>query len=300
MRKLLIAVGALTMLAGCTSQASVVPKPSPVANSTTKAPVASQKPTPETAKPISFTSSPVASKTFNFPKATCGDKPSGGKDTWYPVFVDRGDLETIRRNFCADAASTVRKDSKVEAVQVASFISRDRAIEFASSVGGDVGQPNHPDVASSEPQPQPEAGGSTSVGSNEAVLTANDPDSQINLRDTPSAAGKDLGYGVVGDRVQIIEQTTSDWYIWYKARFARSGAVGWIRGDFVSVVSASKTNQPTYSSSSEVTSNTATYYTPAVATSGGSCNSPDDLDSRGHRCGGRAAGMRASRARRHR
>jgi hypothetical protein len=138
---------------------------------------------------------------------------------------------------------------------------------------------------------------STSVGSDEAVLTANDPDSQINLRDTPSTTGKDLGYGVVGDRVEVIEQITIDGYIWHKLRFPRSGAVGWVRGDFVSVVSASKTSQassepPTYSSSSQVTD-----YTPAVATSGGSCNSPDDLDSQGHRCGGRAKGVRGGRKR---
>ena len=152
-------------------------------------------------------------------------------------------------------------------------------------------------LSSNEVGKSADAASSTSFASDEAVLTANDPDSQINLRDTPSATGKDLGYGVVGDRVQIIEQISTDGYTWHKVRFSRSGAVGWIRGDFVS---ASKTNQPTYSSSSEVTSNAPTYYTPAVATSGGSCNSPEDLDSSGHRCGGRAAGMRASRARRHR
>lgn len=284
MRKLLIAVGGLTVLAGCTSQASVVPTPSPVANSTTKAPVVSQK----QPSGSSFTSSPVAFKTFNFPKATCGDKPSGEKDTWYPVFVDRGDLETIRRNFCADATSTVRKDSQVQSVQLASFISRDRASLFAKAVGGDIGQPNYPDVASSSPQLQ--AGGSTSLGSNEAVLAANDPDLQINLRDTPSLTGKDLGYGVVGDRVQIIDQITTDGYTWHKVRFPRSGAIGWIRGDFVSVVSASQTSQP----SEESYSSSSTYTTSTVATSGGSCNSPDDLDSRGHRCGGRASGVRAS------
>jgi len=138
---------------------------------------------------------------------------------------------------------------------------------------------------------------STSVDSSEAVLTATDPDSQINLRDTPSATGEELGYGVVGDRVQIIEQTTTDGYTWHKVRFSRSGAVGWIRGDFVSVVSASKTPQPssedtTYSSSPEVT----TYANPTTATSG-SCNSPDDLDSSGRRCGGRAKGARGGRKR---
>lgn len=191
----------------------------------------------------------------------------------------------------------MRKDSKVEAVQVASFVSRDRALEFAKAVGGDVGQATYPDVASPSPQQQTETANSASVSSSEAVLTANDPDSQINLHDTPSATGKDLGYGLAGDRVEIIEQTTTDGYTWHKVRFRRSGAVGWVRGDFVSLASAGKTSQPsserpTYSSNSEVTS-----YTPTVATSGGSCNSPDDLDSRGHRCGGRASSGRASSGR---
>jgi hypothetical protein len=204
MRKLLIAMSALTLLAGCTAQASI-----PAAK---KAALQTQ---------------------FNFPKASCGDKPTGGNDTWYPVFVDRGSLETIRHNFCADAVSTVRKDSQVQAVQVASFTNRDKAIEFAKAVGGDVGQPTN--VASSSRQPQ-----ATSVGSNEAILIANEPDSRISLRGTPSATGKDLGYGLVGDHVSVINQTTVEGYTWYQVRFPRSGAVGWIHGNFVSVVSASQ------------------------------------------------------------
>jgi len=276
---------------------------SPVVGSSVAASPQPQQPTIQAVKQVSLTSSPVASgalptqSQFNFPKATCGDKSTGANDTWYPVFVDRGDLETIRRNFCADATSTVRKDSKVEAVQVASFISRDRALEFAQAVGGDVGQPTYPDVASPSPQRQTETANSASVSSSEAILTASDSDSQINLHDTPSLTGKDLGYGVVGDRVQIIEQTTSDGYTWHRVRFPHSGAVGWIRGDFVEVVSASLPSQPSsesYSSSSSSTYTTPTYIPPTyttstVSTSGGSCNSPDDLDSRGHRCGGRAA-----------
>ncbi len=64
-------------------------------------------------------------------------------------------------------------------------------------------------------------------------MTASDPDSRINLRANSSESGKSLGYGLVGDRVQIIEQATTDGDTWYKVRFPRSGAVGWIRGDFV-------------------------------------------------------------------
>jgi hypothetical protein len=89
------------------------------------------------------------SNKFSFPKASCGDKSTGGNDTWYPVFVDGGDLDTIRQQFCADAVATVRKDTKVPTVQLASFVSREQAIEFANAVGGDVGEPTFPD----EPQP---------------------------------------------------------------------------------------------------------------------------------------------------
>jgi hypothetical protein len=301
------------VIAGLTAppQAKNASVPTPSASpSVTVSPVVAASPQPtiqaQGVKQVSLKSSSVASvapqnqSQFIFPKATCGDRPTGANNTWYPVFVDRGDLETIRRNFCADATSTVRKDSEVEAVQVASFINRDRALEFAKAVGGDVGQPTYPDVATSSPDSQEETVSSTSSASDEAILTANDSDSRINLRDTASTTGKELGYGLVGDRVEILEQTTSDGYTWHRVRFPRSGAVGWIRSDFVSVVSASKTNQPpseapTYSSSSEVTSNTETYYTPTVATSGGSCNSPNDLDSRGRRCGGRASSGRRRR-----
>lgn len=132
MRKLAIILGSVALMAGCTTQAK---------NATTSTSQAS-------VAPKGFQSQ------FNFPKATCGDKPTGDSDTWYPVFVDGGDLETLRRNFCADATSTVRKDSLVESVQLASFTNRDRAIEFATAVGGDVGQPTYPDVASSSPAPQ--------------------------------------------------------------------------------------------------------------------------------------------------
>ncbi|HEY9710366.1 MAG TPA: SH3 domain-containing protein [Oculatellaceae cyanobacterium] len=149
---------------------------------------------------------------------------------------------------------------------------------------------------SSEPSPRNDR----QAADTEAVLIASDSDSRINLRATPEVSGEYLGYGLIGDRVEILEQATSHGYTWHKVRFPRSGAVGWIRSDFVSVVGASKTNQPSskppiYSSSSEVTSNAPTYYTPAVATSGGSCNSPDDLDARGHRCGGRASSGRRRR-----
>lgn len=304
MRQLIIAISALTVLAGCTSQASVAPTSSPASQSTAQARVASPQSTPETAKEVSF-SSPAASKSspksqasslFNFPLASCGDKPSEGADAWYPVFVDGGDLETIRRNFCVDAVSTVRKDSGVQSVQLASFNSRLVAAQFAEAVGGDVGQPTYPNAVSSSPQPQAETISSTAVDSLEAVLTADDPDSQINLRESPSATGRRKGYGLVGDRVIVIKQSTADGSIWYQVRFPESGAQGWIRGDFVSV-GGGGTNQQTSEPTTSFSSSDTTYTASATGTSSGACNSPDDLDSRGRRCGGRAKGFRSGQKR---
>lgn len=70
----------------------------------------------------------------------------------------------------------------------------------------------------------------------EGVLQANDPEAQINLRELPDVNSRSLGYGVVNDRVTILDQKTGeDSYVWYKVKFPKSGATGWIRGTFVKV-----------------------------------------------------------------
>ncbi len=81
---------------------------------------------------------------FNFPSKSCGDSPSNETETWYPVFVDNGDLETIRNNYCADAISTERQDTGVKTVQVASFANYKKALAFAGQIGGSIGQPTTP------------------------------------------------------------------------------------------------------------------------------------------------------------
>jgi hypothetical protein len=70
----------------------------------------------------------------------------------------------------------------------------------------------------------------------EAILTTNDTNAQVNVRATPSVTSKLLGYGRVGDRVIVIKQAASadgDRYTWYQVRFPNSGAIGWIREDFI-------------------------------------------------------------------
>ena len=81
----------------------------------------------------------------------------------------------------------------------------------------------------------------------EATLIDDDPKSKINLRAAPSGTGKYLGYGLVGDHVQVISQTVADEATWYQVKFPRSGALGWIRGDFVRVAGG----QPASSTRSE-------------------------------------------------
>lgn len=120
-------------------------------------------------------------------------------------------------------------------------------LKSQQSPGGEVEQTTSPVVVSSPPQQESESvatneatestseiASPSSVASSEVVLTANEANARINLREAPSAIGKYLGYGLVGDRVQAIDQTTADGYTWYKVQFPNSGAQGWIRGDFIS------------------------------------------------------------------
>jgi len=65
-------------------------------------------------------------------------------------------------------------------------------------------------------------------------LYADDPNSRIRLRSRPSTNAPDKGYGLVGDRVKVLETTKGQHgYTWYKVRFPKSGAIGWIRGDLI-------------------------------------------------------------------
>ncbi|WP_200817583.1 SH3 domain-containing protein [Calothrix rhizosoleniae] len=71
-----------------------------------------------------------------------------------------------------------------------------------------------------------------------AILKANNPNTQINLRTRPTINSSTNGYGVPGDRVQNLEcrqdndRPGSD-LNWCRVRFLQSGAIGWIRSDFI-------------------------------------------------------------------
>jgi hypothetical protein len=85
--------------------------------------------------------------------------------------------------------------------------------------------------ASISPSPTP-----ISQSTTEAILIATDTNAQVNLRAAPSVTSKRLGYALADERVQVIQQAAStdgDRYTWYQVRFPRSGALAWIREDFV-------------------------------------------------------------------
>lgn len=101
------------------------------------------------------------------------------------------------------------------------------------------------------PTPKANPTPKTTTSTSEAVLTATNPKSQINLRSTPSTSSKRLGYGTVGERVQVIEQKAgADGYTWYKVRFPRLGTQGWIRKDFIKVTGKQPPSKPSAPSAS--------------------------------------------------
>ena len=69
-----------------------------------------------------------------------------------------------------------------------------------------------------------------------AVITAQDQNSQINVRALPSQNADPLGYGLVGDTVNIgRSETSDDGHTWYHVTFQDSSIVGWIRSDFLDI-----------------------------------------------------------------
>ncbi len=79
------------------------------------------------------------------------------------------------------------------------------------------------------------ASGNARVG----TLIAHDRGSQINLRSQPTARSRAMGYGLAGDQVNILQcqqdtDTAGSDLNWCQVKFLESGAVGWIRSDFIS------------------------------------------------------------------
>jgi len=60
--------------------------------------------------------------------------------------------------------------------------------------------------------------------------------SRVTLRSGPSIGYSSLGYGLVGQDVELLDSTFNDYdgSWWVQVQFYESGAVGWIHGDYIS------------------------------------------------------------------
>ena len=106
-----------------------------------------KKPKPEITSTRSY--SPPRAYSYNFPLNSCGDKDPGGANSWHPVYV-RDTVENLNRikaNYCRDAILKYREEKGIQSIQVASFLNRTKAQEFADlmlrAIGsGEVGEPS--------------------------------------------------------------------------------------------------------------------------------------------------------------
>ena len=186
------------------------------------------------------------------------------------------DTTPVNRN----VKSTTKADNRPSiAVNPSSSVSPSPSISKSSSVS-----------PSSNVSKSPKSATKTS----QAVLTASNPKSRVNLRATPEATGKRLGYGLAGDQVQVLDKTTgTDGKTWYKVRFIRSNASGWIRGDLVKLAGTSQpssTSKPAEKPESTPSSEpTPSGKNPIRSAKKGSCECPYDTDTQGRACGNRSA-----------
>lgn len=78
--------------------------------------------------------------------------------------------------------------------------------------------------------------------------TLDSKEGKINLRSGPGTVNKAIGYGLNGDQVQIMGSAPdSGGYTWYKVKFPKSSAEGWIAGQLIEIdnsVTSDKPNKP--------------------------------------------------------
>lgn len=197
------------------------------------------------------TSDPEAlSAEFSFPQPSCGEQATQPSGTWYVVYIDGANPDEVRREYCRDAIGTVRDKTGAPTVQVASLTDYSKALKLATAVGGEV------ETTVSSPSANPSASPSTAASptnsptatndsSGTAHLTAADPASSINVRESASTSAPIKHTGRSGDQVRIAEQQQGDdGRTWYKVSL-QSGQEGWVRSDFVTRESATNTTSAT-------------------------------------------------------
>jgi uncharacterized protein YgiM (DUF1202 family) len=173
----------------------------------------------------------VAAGEFKFPQATCGEEASTPSENWYPVYIDGAELSAIRSQYCGNAISEVRSKTGAPTVQVASFTSYEKAKQFATAVGGEVG------VVGSASAPTSQASGAASrelATGRTVTLNSAEKGSPINIRQSASTDASVQETAYSGDTIKVSSKTQgTDGHTWYKVELD-SGASGWVRSDLIS------------------------------------------------------------------
>jgi uncharacterized protein YgiM (DUF1202 family) len=179
---------------------------------------------------------------FSFPQDSCGEQAAQPSGNWYVVYIDGANPDEVRRKYCRDAIGTVRNKTGAPTVQVASLTDYSKALKLATAVGGEVETTATSQASPSAASPTANPNGSASNGvaaTESGSLTAADPGSSINIRESASTAAAIAHTGRVGDQVRISEQRQGDdGRTWYKVSL-QSGQEGWVRSDFVKQETAS-------------------------------------------------------------
>ncbi|HEY9828846.1 MAG TPA: SH3 domain-containing protein [Stenomitos sp.] len=75
----------------------------------------------------------------------------------------------------------------------------------------------------------------------EAELTTQDAQAQINIRALANTQSDVVGVGTAGDHVQVLSRSRGEeGWTWYRIKVLKSGISGWVRGDLIKVQSAAK------------------------------------------------------------
>jgi uncharacterized protein YgiM (DUF1202 family) len=223
----------------------------------------------------------VAAGDFKFPQATCGEEASTPSENWYPVYIDGAELSAIRSQYCGNAISEVRSKTGAPTVQVASFTSYEKAKQFATAVGGEVGV-----VGSAPASPGSQASTSSRELAAGRTVTLNSAEkgSPINIRQSASTDASVQETAYSGDTIKVSSKTQgTDGHTWYKVELD-SGASGWVRSDLISAAGDAETaTRPSEDATATRTEGSTRDAAPSPTSSStrGSAPSPTDSSTRG-------------------
>lgn len=86
--------------------------------------------------------------------------------------------------------------------------------------------------------PVPESAPDVPIVSRTGILTTQDADSSVNIREAPNLSAAILYEGYSGDTVTILNQSTdSEGITWYYVEFVNTNGAGWVHSNYVQIAS---------------------------------------------------------------